>query len=184
VTFVERGPKTAHVLGVAKPGKCRQSVKGERKVACGRLTFAPARGGAGKRRIVAIVEQDGRPREEITVATYVAPKDRLPGAPRLLRARRQGASVMVRWQSVAGAKGYNAIVSTSDGRRLTFSPSKTAIRIPAVGRDTGVRVVVRALRLDAAVGRAARVRVKATRRPNLAPHKSKPIKTKKKGGRR
>jgi hypothetical protein len=28
------------------------------------------------------------------------------------------------------------------------------------------------------------VRVKATRRPNLAPHTAKPIKTKQKGGRR
>jgi hypothetical protein len=181
VTFVERGPKTAHVLGVAKAGKCKQAVKGDRKVACGRLTFTPARGGAGRRDIVAVVEQDGRPRAQVKLASYVAPKDRVLGAPRLLRARRSGTSVLVRWQSVAGAAGYNAIVTTSDGRRLTFSPNKTALRIPGAGRDTTVRVAVRALRTDNAVGRTARVRVKATKRPNLAPHKSKPIK---KGGRR
>ncbi|WP_028061389.1 Ig-like domain-containing protein [Candidatus Solirubrobacter pratensis] len=182
VTFVERGPKTAHVLGVAKDGRCKQAVKGERKVACGKLKFAPARGGAGRREIVAMVQQDGRPRAEVTVATYVAPKDRSLGAPRLLRARRAGGRLLVRWQAVAGASGYNAVVTTSDGRRLTFSPRRTGLRVPA-GRDTTVRVAVRGLRADNSVGRAARVRVKATRRPNLAPHKSKPIKIKK-GGRR
>ncbi len=182
ITFVERGPKTAHVLGVAKAGRCKEAVKGnDREVACGKLAFTPARGGAGRRDIVAVVTQDGRPRAEIKVASYVAPKDRVLGAPRLLRARRSGASVIVRWQGVAGAAGYNAVVTASDGRRLTFSPKRTAFRIPGAGRDTTVRVAVRALRTDNAEGRTARVRVKATRRPNLAPHKSKPIK---KGGRR
>ena len=183
ITFVERGPKTAHVLGVAKAGRCRAVVKAERTVVCGRLTFAPARGGAGRRAIVAVVEQDGRPRAELKVASYVAPKDRVLGAPRLLRARRSGAGVLVRWQAVAGAATYNAVVTTSDGRRLTFSPSKPAIRVPGAGRDTTVRIAVRALRTDNSLGRTARVRVKATKRPNLAPHKAKPIKTKK-GGRR
>jgi hypothetical protein len=187
VTFVERGPRTAQVLGTAHAGRCKQAVEGRRAVACGELRFTPGHGPAGRRTIVAVVEQDGRPRDEITIASYVAPKDRLPGAPRLLRARRAGASVLVRWQAVPGASGYNAVATTSDGRRLTFSPrtAKAGVRIPGVGRDTTVRVAVRALRVDSAVGRAARVRVKATRRANLAPHKAKPIKTdKKKGGRR
>jgi hypothetical protein len=189
VTFVERGPRTAQVLGVAKAGTCAHvpsGVRTQRTVACGRLRFTPGHGPAGPRKIVAMVEQDGRPRDEITVATYVAPKDRLPGAPRLLRARRAGSSVLVRWQAVPGANGYNALVSTSDGRRLTFSPrtAKSGLRIPGVGRDTSVRVAVRALRVDSAVGRAARVRVKATRRANLAPHRAKPITIKKNGGRR
>jgi hypothetical protein len=184
ITFVERGPKTAHVLGVAKAGRCAGGKgKAGGKLVCGKLTFAPARGGAGRRDIVALVEQDGRPRAELKVASYVAPKDRVLGAPRLLRARRSGTSVLVRWQAVAGAATYNAIVTTSDGRKLTFSPSKPAFRIPGAGRDTTVRVAVRALRTDNSLGRTARVRVKATKRPNLAPHKAKPIKTKK-GGRR
>ena len=80
ITFVERGPKTAHVLGVAKAGRCKEAVKGnDRKVSCGKLAFTPARGGAGRRDIVAVVTQDGRPRAEIKVASYVAPKDRVLG---------------------------------------------------------------------------------------------------------
>jgi hypothetical protein len=155
-------------------------------VACGRLRFTPGRGGAGKREILAVVEQDGRPRDEIKLATYVAPKDRVPAAPRLLRARRSGSNVLVRWASVPGAAGYTAAVTTSDGRKLGFAPKGQSLRVRGVGRDVTVRVTLRALRDDAAVGKAARVKVKATRRANLAPAKAKArkINTTKKGGRR
>jgi hypothetical protein len=43
---------------------------------------------------------------------------------------------------------------------------------------------VRTVRLDGKVSKAARVRVKATRKANVAPHKAKPLKKTKKGGRR
>jgi hypothetical protein len=187
ITFVEKGKRTAHVLGVARAGRCKEKAGDERRaVACGQLRFTPARGGAGKRDIVAVFEQDGRPRGEQVIASYVAPNDRLPGRPRLLRARRAGSAVMVRWASVPGASGYTATVTTSDGRKLSFDANvKEGIRVPGVGRDTTVRVALRALRTDGAVGGASRLKVKATRRANVAPHKAKPLKTiKKKGGRR
>jgi hypothetical protein len=184
ITFVERGAKTTQVLGVAKAGRCKEQPKGARTIACGRLKFTPGHGPAGKRQIVAVIEQDGRPRGEQVVATYKAPKDRLPGRPRLLRARRAGSTVMVRWAAVAGARGYTASVRTSDGRKLSFAPSlKKGIRVRGVGRDTTVRVALRALRLDGAVGGASRLTVKATRRANVAPRKAKPLKLSK-GGRR
>src|SRR4051794_12881941 len=188
ISFVERGAKTTQVLGAAKAGRCKRQPDGPRKIACGQLKFTPGHGIAGKRRIVAVIEQDGRPRGEQVIAGYVAPKDRLPGRPGLLRARRAGNAVVVRWAAVPGAKGYTAAVTTSDGRKLSFDASvKAGIRVPGVGRDTTVRVALRALRLDGAVGRAARLTVKATRRANVAPRKAKPlkpIKTIKKGGRR
>jgi hypothetical protein len=188
ITFVERGAKTTQVLGVAKAGRCKEQPQGARKIACGQLKFTPGHGIAGKRRIVAVIEQDGRPRGEQVIATYSAPKDRLPGRPRLVRARRAGNTVMVRWAAVPGAKGYTAAVRTSDGRRLSFDASvKQGIRVRGVGRDTTVRVALRALRLDGAAGRASRLTVKATRRANVAPHRAKPLKTikpTKKGGRR
>lgn len=191
ITLVERGKRTTQVLGVARAGTCKDApggVKTDRSVACGQLKFTPGRGPAGKREIIAVVEQDGRPRDEIKLATYTAPKDRLPAAPRLLRARRSGADVLVRWAAVPRANGYTASVTTSDGRKLSFSPKsvKHGIRVRGVGRDTTVRVTLRALRGDGAVGKAARVTVKATRRANLAPNKAKARKIKtttKKGGR-
>ena len=186
IQFVERGERTTQVLGVATPGKCKEQLADDRReLACGQLKFTPGHGPAGKRTIVAVIEQDGRPREELTVASYVAPKDRLPGRPSLLRARRSGSSVLVRWQPVPGASGYTGWAVTSDGRKLSFDPSvKKGIRIPGIARDTTVRVAVRALRVDGAVGRPARVKVKATRRANVAPNKAKPLKKTKKGGRR
>ena len=92
----------------------------------GRCSSRRAAGPAGKREIVAKIEQDGRPREEIKVASYVAPKERMPGKPRLLRARRAGSAVLVRWASVPGAVAYNAVVTTSDGRKLSFAPANAA----------------------------------------------------------
>jgi hypothetical protein len=82
-------------------------------------------------------------------------------------------------------------VTTSDGRKLSYAPAsaKKAIRVPGVARDTTVRIALRALRVDSAVGKASRLKVKATRRAKVAPRKAKPFKThskpkKKKGGRR
>jgi hypothetical protein len=189
VTFVERGERTTQILGVAREGRCKAEAGGvdtDRKMACGQLKFTPGHGPAGKRQIVAMIEQDGRPRDEKVVATYTAPKDRLPARPRLLRARRAGNAVLVRWAAVPGANGYTASVTTSDGRRLSFAPASAqkAIRVAGVGRDTTLRIALRALRVDGAVGRASRLKVKATRKANVAPHKAKPLKTKKKGGRR
>ena len=59
--------------------------------------------------------------------------------------------------------------------------------MPGVGRDTTVRVALRALRLDSAVGKASRLKVKATRRANV-PAQGEAAQAvqakKKKGGRR
>jgi hypothetical protein len=87
---------------------------------------------------------------------------------------------------VPGAIGYNAVVATSDGRRLSFSPdsARKPIRVRGVGRDVTVRVALRTVRLDGKVSQAARLRVKATRKANVVPNKTKPLKKRKKGGRR
>jgi hypothetical protein len=189
ITFVERGERTTQVLGVATPGHCKAQpggIEADITMACGQLKFTPGHGPAGQRQIVAVIEQDGRPRDEKIVATYTAPKDRLPGRPRLLRARRSGSNVLVRWVAVPGATGYTASVTTSDGRKLSFAPAnaKKAIKVAGVGRDTTVRIALRALRVDGAVGKASRLKVKATRKANVAPRKAKPLKIKSKGGRR
>ena len=105
ITFVERGERTTQILGVARAGRCKdqpEGVESGRTVACGQLKFTPGLGKAGRREIVAVIEQDGQPRDEKVVATYVAPKDRALPAPRLVRARRAGGSVLVRWAAVPG----------------------------------------------------------------------------------
>ena len=65
ITFVERGDD-AQILGMARDGRCKGEAGGvetDRAMACGRLR-TPATGPAGRREIVAVIEQDGRPRDE------------------------------------------------------------------------------------------------------------------------
>jgi hypothetical protein len=66
VTFVERGPSGGGVIGTARDG-------------AGRIAFRPGVGAAERRRIVAVVEQDGYVREELPVAAYRAPGPVRPG---------------------------------------------------------------------------------------------------------
>ena len=191
ITFVERGERTTQT-GEAQRGQVQGPAGGRRVRPHSRLRalkFSPGLGKPGRREIVAVIEQDGQPRDEKVVATYVAPKDRAPPAPRLVRARRSGGSVLVRWAAVPGATGYTASAILSDGRKLSFAPKsvKAGIRIKGIGRDTTVRIALRAMRLDGVAGKTSRLKVKATRRANVAPRKAKPLKklnTTKKGGRR
>lgn len=60
VTFVEKGPGAAAVIATTSN-------------ASGQIAFTPADGPAGPRQIVAVVQQDGVPRDEITVGSYTAP---------------------------------------------------------------------------------------------------------------
>jgi hypothetical protein len=56
VTFVELGARVTHVLGVAHGSR-------------GALKFAPADGPAGRRQIVALINQDGLPRPRVVLAS-------------------------------------------------------------------------------------------------------------------
>jgi hypothetical protein len=111
----------------------------------GRLRFRPAYGPGGPRRIVAIVEQNGMPRTEITVARYRAePPPRLR-RPRNVRLRRRGARVSVTWAPVAAAAGYQAFVETPDGRSIRYDvkpgdPRRFTIKRLLSRRGVSVRV--------------------------------------------
>jgi hypothetical protein len=65
VSFVERGVSAGTLIGAARGAE-------------GRLRFTPGEGKAEGREIVALVEQDGQLRDEITVARYQAPGRRSP----------------------------------------------------------------------------------------------------------
>jgi hypothetical protein len=88
VRFIERAEGAGADLGAAK-GKS------------GTLRFSPAPGPKGTRQIVAAVDQDGVPRRQIVVATYVAPAPARPGKPAFVRVRRAGTALKVRWGRAA-----------------------------------------------------------------------------------
>ena len=85
-----------HVIGVARGGR-------------GRIRFTPAPGPAGKRTIVAFVEQNGIPRDQITVATFTYRPLKL-ARPAHLRVKRKGSRLLVSFGAVRGADLYNVSV--------------------------------------------------------------------------
>jgi YD repeat-containing protein len=146
VTFVERGPSGGTIIGTAT-------------AAAGRLRFRPGAGSAERRDIVAIVEQDGHVRDELSVARYRAPGPERPGRVRGLAARRHGASLHLRWRKARSATRHEVTLRLSDGRRLLLRSKRSRLVVPHVGRRIGGIVRVRGLSQDGGRGRAARRKV-------------------------
>ena len=136
VSFSEIGAGTgASLIGTAKGSK-------------GTLRFTPADGRGGRRKIVALVEQDGKPRERITVATYTAPGPVRPGRPRFARLRRSGSKVVVTWGPAANATSYAVTATLNDGRRQLFVVGRRVRRltVPAVSGQFSGKITVAGLR--------------------------------------
>ena len=136
----------------ALPGGGTQTIKTV-TAGSGAVKFTPSFGPAGRRSIVAYVDQDGAPRTTIKVATFKAAALRALAAARGVRVVRRGSKLTVTWKKVPGAVKYLVGVKTGDGRSLLFD-GKT--RRVVVKRMFGTRksvVTIRAVRADNAYGR-------------------------------
>jgi hypothetical protein len=148
IEFVERGPEVHR--RIATTSRSRGSVR-----------FRPAEGPAGIREVVAVVLQDGVPRDSTTVARFRARTVRA-GRPGAVRVRRTSRSARVTWRGASGAATYNVRVRISDGRSLLF-------RAGARRRSVTVRGVARRMRVTASVrgvtrgGRAGKARIATSR---------------------
>jgi hypothetical protein len=114
----------------------------------GALSFRPAQGPGGKRRIVAIVERGGIPFAKLTVARYTAPQPPSLREPGSVVVKRRGSRLAIRWSKVAGARGYQVRVSLPrDGRRLLFFPSRRTHSLTVRGIEPSdlARVTVAAI---------------------------------------
>jgi hypothetical protein len=152
VTFIEQGARTYRILGVARGAR-------------GRLRFIPADGRAGRRDIVAQVEQNGVQTHTYVVAHFSAPGPRRPRRPARLRVTHHGYSVTASWSHVSGATEYEVTVRGSDGgREMQIVRGRSA---SIVGIEPGVHgaVTVDAVSADGLRGAAARQRFKAIRTP-------------------
>ncbi|HEY1276186.1 MAG TPA: hypothetical protein VGF25_14825 [Thermoleophilaceae bacterium] len=133
----------------------------------GRMAFHPAGYGARKRRIVALVEQDGYPRAKLALARFTAPKARRLARPRRVTVQRKRGRAIVRWSRVRGAGGYEVRINLPrDGRRLLRSTKAGRRRLVVGGLepgDTG-RVTVRAIDEAANLGTARRASLRPRRR--------------------
>ena len=163
IRFVERGRGVARTVKVLRTG------------GNGRAAFRPAPGPAGKRTIEALVEQDGVPRERITVATYSAPGPQRPGRPAQVAVARHAKGLAITWSPAVRATRYAIRVQLDDGRALFFVRPRTsrALIVPGVPRSVGVAARVVGLRRDNTAGPAGTARSAASE----AKAKAKPAQT-------
>jgi hypothetical protein len=116
-----------------------------------------------------MVSQDGRPREDVTVAHFHVSHPRALPAPRGLQVRRRGSGLVVSFKGVSGAAGYVLSIRLSDGRSvyLKLAAGKHGAIIPAVARNLSAHVELAALLAGTRVraGRHARFSLKAGPQP-------------------
>ena len=153
VKFVESARDVRRVIGTATAAR-------------GSLRFRPAVGRGGRRQILALVEQDGRPRVTLTLGSYVASSPPRPTRPRSLRVVRRGAALSIQWRP--GTRGFRhaVYVALSDGQGLLriAGPQARSVRIAGVQRSVGARVTVTGLTRVNRKGPAARTSIRPRRR--------------------
>ena len=148
VKLSEEGPGAHRSFGVLK-GRT------------GTIKFSPANGRKGKRRLLAVVEQNGVLRRSIVAGTYIAPGPIRPGQPRHVRLRRKGTKLVVTWGRAARAVEYAVRAKLKDGRRLVIPTKKRKLTIGNVpGIDSGT-IAVYGLKADRTAGPPAKARFKA-----------------------
>jgi hypothetical protein len=128
----------------------------------GEIRFEPKRSSQRKRRIVALVEQDGYPRAKLELVRFAAPKPRPLARPRRVRISRKGSKLIVRWTKVKRASGYELRIDLPrDGRRLLRStkPGRRTLTIGGLERSDSGTVTVRAIDDETNPGKARKARL-------------------------
>jgi hypothetical protein len=128
----------------------------------GSVRFRPADGPAGRRSIVALVEQDGQPRTTLTAGSYRAPGRLKPGKPRSLRVRRSGSRLVVSWRPSPPGFRHALYFQLGDGRRLVriVAAKRRTYTLKGVPKSVGATVRATALSAVDAKGPAARASIR------------------------
>jgi hypothetical protein len=148
VVFAEQGKQAAQQIGTAKGTQ-------------GTLRFTPADGPGGTRKIIAQVASYGKPRKNLTVASYVAPPPAKPATPKHLKATRGTKAMTITWSTAKNAKRYEIRATLSDGRVLLVRQKGTKLAIPAVAAATRATITVTGLKGDNTRGKKATLKVAA-----------------------
>jgi hypothetical protein len=131
----------------------------------GSVRFRPADGPAGKRSIVAMVEQDGQPRTSLTVGSYRAPGPPRPGKPRSLKLVRKGSRLTVSWRPNPSGFRHAIYVQVGDGRRVAevLDAKRRSFTLKGVSSRVGAKVKVRGLTAANGKGPSASRSIRAKR---------------------
>ena len=144
VTFVEEGPFTAQTLRARVPAN-------------GSLTFRPGAGPGGRRRIVALVGQDGLVRRRVVAARFSAPTTRL-AQPASAGYVVHGRVLRVHWRSVGGADGYVVVVTLRRGNPLRVPVARRSRLGLRLALGERIRHVGVAAEIQGAIGPQRRAR--------------------------
>lgn len=152
VTFRESGRFGTHVIGTVDRTK-------------GTLRFKPAPGPGGKRKVVALVEQNGLITDEVAVGTYKAPSPPRPAKVRNLRARKAGSTLVVTFRPPRGAVRTEVVVTGKRGTRLAqlTMGREHKLVFANVKWETKFKVKARGVGDDGRRGPVSQLRVRARR---------------------
>lgn len=143
VRLIERGPGVERVLRTYREDDDLRGLHNARQPDVS-MRFAPARGPAGNRRIIAVVEEYGTVREEIVVARFRAKRSTL-ARPGVSVTRTGPTTARVRWTRVPGATGYRLVIGMNgDIREVTTGARATSLNLDGVVPESGVSARVRA----------------------------------------
>lgn len=163
VTFLDRragDPDSAEPVGVV-PGSRTRSAAGATSARAidsrqggatisGSMTVHPAGEAAGgDREVIAVITQDGIPREQRVVATYTAPAASPAGAPLAVTATEAAGGAVVTWQPPADDGGREITryrIRSTTGASVTAPADARTITLPIPAMSPGevVPVVVQA----------------------------------------
>jgi hypothetical protein len=134
VQFAEYGKDVRHLLvTTAKP--------------TGKIHFKPQAGPAGRRTIVAIVEQYGLPRQTITVASFHSAGPPKPGKVTKLKLARKSNKIVVSWKAPKSVYQHAVYADLTDGRKLlVIVPANvTSATFSGIAKTIGATVRVTGL---------------------------------------
>jgi hypothetical protein len=157
VVFVERGGPAEP----DEPGESVDEVIGQTRGGKGKLRFTPAEARVRKRRVEAVVVNQGATFETELVDRFRASAfKRLPGPK--VNTRRRGSRLLVRWSRVGGAIGYRVVVDLADSPTRSFErkPGARSLKLRGVSKRDRGRIEVRAISEAGYIGRPGVKRIR------------------------
>ncbi len=144
VQFAEYGNDVRHLIATTS-------------AATGKVRFTTQAGPAGRRTIVAIVEQYGLPRKTIKVTSFRASGPPKPGKVTKLKLTRKGTTLVVTWKAPKSVFRHAVYVVTTDGRKLVLIVRPNATKATFTGITKTVGATVRVSGLTVAGGKGPTV---------------------------
>ncbi|HEV7804955.1 MAG TPA: hypothetical protein VGO80_03995 [Solirubrobacteraceae bacterium] len=177
VSVVEEGKVGGVIIAKVHGHRCGRGIPasvGGTRVLCAKVPFAPTAGPGGRRNVFAVVTNpDGTPRAKTKIASYVAPRELLPGLPAGLRIRRVNSptpgrtGVIVSWRRSGPTQSHTVAVALSSGAKFGLSTKRcSAVYLAGVPSRVAVNVTVAGMRTDMRTGPHARTRL-APRRASV-----------------